>query len=122
MSSIVLPINDKKHEEGEPLARGERMLCQKIIRERRMHRRYFFPALIECRLFRKGATDIFKALVINAGGSGLCIRLDRSIGEGQKIEIKKCIYPSLHGTVTVLWLNQIKEDSYIAGVIYDPSW
>jgi hypothetical protein len=98
------------------------MLVQEITRERRRHRRYPFPALIECCGFPEGTNDIFKALVINAGGGGLCIRLDRSISEGQKIEITKCIYPSLYGTATVRWLNRIETDSYIAGLGREPSW
>jgi hypothetical protein len=98
------------------------MLVQDITEERRRHRRYPFPALIECCRFPDGTNDIFKALVINAGGSGLCIRLDRSISEGQKIEITKCIYPSLYGTAVVRWLNRTEADSYIAGLSHEPSW
>jgi hypothetical protein len=98
------------------------MLAQEITGERRKHRRYPFPALIECFRFQDGTNDLFKALVINAGGGGLCIRLDRSIGEGQKIEITKCIYPSLYGTAVVRWLNRTDADSYVAGLSCEPSW
>jgi hypothetical protein len=114
-------ISNKKHAAGETSARGERMLLQEINSERRKHRRYFFPALIECCRFRTGTDDIFRALIFNASRRGLCIRLDRSIAEGQKIEVVKCIYPSFYGTATVRWLNKIEEDSYVAGLTYDPS-
>jgi hypothetical protein len=98
------------------------MLLQEMTGERRRHRRYPFPALIECCRFSEGTNDIFKALVINAGGGGLCIRLDSPISEGQKIEITKCIYPSLYGTAIVRWLDRIETDSYVAGLSREPSW
>ncbi len=98
------------------------VLRKEINRERRRHRRYPFPALIECCRFSKGKDDIFKALVVNAGGRGLSIRLDRAIVEGEKIQIRKCIYPSLYGTATVHWLRRIEKDSYVAGLSHDPLW
>jgi hypothetical protein len=98
------------------------MLVEEITTERRRHRRYPFPALIECCRFSDRTNDIFKALVVNAGGGGLCIRLDRAISEGQKIEITKCIYPSLYGTAVVRWLNRTEADSYVAGLSCEPSW
>ena len=98
------------------------MLAEEISSERRRHRRYPFPALIECCRFPDGTSDLFKALVINAGGGGLCIRLDRSMSEGQKIEITKCIYPSLYGGAVVRWLTRTETDSYVAGLSCEPSW
>lgn len=93
-----------------------------LTRERRKFRRYPFPTLIEYSHLLHGTNDILKAQVLNAGGPGLCIHLNRLVGEGQKIEIKNCIYPSLRGTATVHWLNKIEEDSYIAGLSRDPAW
>jgi hypothetical protein len=97
------------------------MLVQEISRERRRYRRYPFPALIEFGGFQEGTNDIFKALVINACGGGLCIRLDKSIGEGQTIEITRCIYPSLYGTAVVRWLKR-EQDYYVAGLSRESSW
>jgi hypothetical protein len=97
------------------------MLIQEITRERRRYRRYPFPALVEYCGLKEGTNNIFKALVVNAGAGGLCIRLDRSIGEGQTIEITRCIYPSLYGTAVVCWLKR-EPDYYVAGLSREPSW
>jgi len=87
--------------------------------ERRKYKRHDFFTSIEYSLFLE-RTDAFSiGCIMNTGGPGACMYLYRSITEGQKIDIRRSIFPSLCGTATVQWVKKIKEDLYVAGLRYD---
>ncbi len=93
-------------------------MASQVIEKRKYKRHDFFTS-IEYSLFLEKTDRLSMGCIMNTGGPGACMYLYRPIIEGQKIEIKRSIFPSLCGTVTVRWVKKIKEDIYVAGLRYD---
>jgi hypothetical protein len=85
--------------------------------EKRKDVRSNFHYYIEYVLHPETSDETFDGAIIDISGSGLCICGCTSLKEGQEIAIKSNL-PHLCRTATVLWVNQLHDTLYKAGIMF----
>jgi CheY-like chemotaxis protein len=73
-----------------------------------------YPANIDIVYAYTSGEKIYKATVINYGGSGLCLKVDAPLAERQSIVIKTEL-PIDCNNASVCWVKEMEPDLYIAG-------
>jgi CheY-like chemotaxis protein len=82
---------------------------------RRKHKRAEANEAIECLL--AGGEEFVEGLVLNRSRSGLCLKIKRSVHEGQTIAVRSGPSPASR-TASVQWVRAAGDGTYVTGLKY----